>query len=353
MNKNLILKSPQFSCDELGTVPSERSIDELLEMGFVVVDKDCGPTSHTVADSVKHVLGCSRTGHSGTLDPKVTGVLVMGLGKATRLMEYMLKSDKVYVCLMYVHKKVSKEKVLEALKKFTGEIMQMPPIVSAVKRQLRPRTIYSLDLLDYQDEGQNILFKVSCQHGTYIRKLCSDIGEFLGTGAQMAELRRIKAGPFTEDDFSLGVDKLRNLFNLYLKHCSFDDSIDSMSRFEQELRKYLRPMEDLLCEFRKVYVHDSSIDSLSHGYDLAIPGVAKISEGISVDEEVAVLSGKGELVAMGTAIMDSDGIMDAKTGMCVKINKVFMEVGYYPKIDYFKENYVEQFAVSRKERGLD
>ena len=99
---NLILKSTQFSCDELGTVPEERSIDELLDKGFVTIDKDCGPTSHTTADNVKQVLGTSKTGHSGTLDPKVTGVLVMGLGRATRLMEYMLKSDKVYVCLMYV-----------------------------------------------------------------------------------------------------------------------------------------------------------------------------------------------------------------------------------------------------------
>ncbi len=357
MNKNLsnhlLLKSTQFSCDELGTVPIERSIDELLEKGFVNIDKDCGPTSHTVADNVKKVLGVSKTGHSGTLDPKVTGVLVMGLGRATRLMEYMLKSDKVYVCLMYVHQKVSRDKIEQALKKFTGEIMQMPPIVSAVKRQLRPRTIYSIDLLDYADEGQNILFKVSCQHGTYIRKLCSDLGEHLGVGAQMAELRRTKAGPFVEEDFSLGVDKLRNLFELYLKHDDGSKDLDNMSRFEQELRKYVRPMEDLLCEFKKIYVHDSSIDSLSHGYDLAVPGVSKLSSDIEKDEVVAIMSSKGELIAMGTAIMTSGEIMDAKEGMCATIDKVFMDVGYYPKIEYFKENYPEQFIVSRKERGLE
>jgi H/ACA ribonucleoprotein complex subunit 4 len=350
---NLILKSTQFSCDELGVVPIERTIEELLEKGFINIDKDCGPTSHTVADNVKKVLGVSKTGHSGTLDPKVTGTLVMGLGRATRLMEYMLKSDKVYICLMYVHQKVPLVKIEEALKKFTGEIMQMPPIVSAVKRQLRPRTIYSIGLLDYADEGQNILFKVSCQHGTYIRKLCSDMGEFLGVGAQMAELRRVKAGPFTENNFSIGTDKLRNLYDLYLKHVSELDDLDNMSRFEQELRKYVRPMEDLLVEFKKVYVHDSCIDSLSHGYDLAAPGISKLSENIEVGEEVGVLSSKGELIAMGTAIIDTDGMMKAKTGMCVTINKVFMDVGYYPAIDYFKEKYPEQFVVSRKERGLE
>ena len=350
---NLILKSTQFSCDELGVVPIERTIDELIEKGFVNIDKDCGPTSHTVADNIKKILGTTKSGHSGTLDPKVTGTLVMGLGRATRLMEYMLKSDKVYVCLMYVHKKVSREKIEEGLRKFTGEIMQMPPIISAVKRQLRPRTIYSIDLLDYADEGQNVLFKVSCQHGTYIRKLCSDLGEYFGVGAQMAELRRTKAGPFTENDFSIGADKLRNLYNLYLKHDDGSQDLDNMSRFEKELRKYVRPMEDLLCEFKKIYVHDSSIDSLSHGYDLAVPGVSKLSSDIKKDEVVAVLSSKGELIAMGTAIMDSDEIMKAKQGMCATIDKVFMDVGYYPNIDYFKENYPEQFVVSRKERGLE
>ncbi|NQZ85687.1 MAG: RNA-guided pseudouridylation complex pseudouridine synthase subunit Cbf5 [Nanoarchaeales archaeon] len=350
---NLILKSTQFSCDELGVVPIERTIEELFDRGFVNIDKDCGPTSHTVADSVKHILGSSKTGHSGTLDPKVTGTLVMGLGRATRLMEYMLKSDKVYVCLMYVHKKVSRDDIEKALKKFTGTIMQMPPIVSAVKRQLRPRTIYSIDLLDYSDEGQNVLFKVSCQHGTYIRKLCSDMGEFLGVGAQMAELRRTKAGPFTENDFSISCDKLRNLHDLYLMNDDGSKELDKMSRFEIELRKYVRPMEDLLCEFKKIYVHDSSIDSLSHGYDLAVPGVSRLSPDIKKDEKIAVLSSKGELIAMGTAIMDSDEIMKASGGMCSTIDKVFMDVGYYPKIDYFKEKYPEQFIVSRRERGLE
>lgn len=340
-----------FSCDELGVVPLERNIDDLLEKGFVVVDKDSGPTSHTVADAVKKVLDSSRAGHSGTLDPKVTGVLVMGLGRATRLMEYMLKSDKVYVCLMYVHKKVSKERIEEALKKFTGEIMQMPPIVSAVKRQLRPRTVYSIDLLDYADGGQNILFKVSCQHGTYIRKLCSDIGEFLGVGAQMAELRRTKAGPFTENDFSLGVDKLRNLFNLYMMNDDGSNNLDTMSRFEQEFRKYLRPMEDLLVEFKKVYVHDSSIDSLTHGYDLAAPGVASLSKDIEVGEEIAIFTGKGELIAMGEALLDSDSMMKVSSGMCVRIDKVLMDVGYYPKIEYYKEKYPEQFEICKREKA--
>jgi len=343
MKESLLLKSEEFVCKDLGIVPKERSIFELIEKGFLIIDKDSGPTSHQTTDYVKGVIECSKAGHSGTLDPKVTGVLVLGLGKGTRLMEYMLKSDKVYVCLMYVHKPVPKAKIEETLKKFTGTIMQLPPIVSAVKRELRPRTIYSIDLLDYKDEGQNILFKVSCQHGTYIRKLCSDIGEFLSVGSQMVELRRTKAGPFTENDGIISVDKLRNLFNLYLmsKDKSFEGGV---SPYETELRKYLRPMEDLIFDFKKVYVHDTAVDSLSHGYDLMIPGISYYSEGIKEGEDVVIFTSKGELIAIGKAQCSSDFVAKNEKGVFVKTNKVFMDVGYYPDIEYFNEKYPMEMA---------
>lgn len=341
MKENLLLKSEEFTTKECGEIPSERTVFDLIEKGFMVIDKDSGPTSHQSTDSLKHILDCSKAGHSGTLDPKVTGVLVMGLGKGTRLMEYMLRSDKVYVCLMYVHKEVSKEKILDAFEKFTGTIMQLPPIVSAVKRELRPRTIYSIDLLDYKDGGQNVLFKVSCQHGTYIRKLCSDIGEYLGAGAQMAELRRTKAGPFTEEHDMISLDKLRNLYNLYLMN---KDKFEGKENpYEIELRTYLRPMEGLLKGFKKVYVHDSAVDSLAHGYGLAIPGVSYFSSDIKKDDEVAVLTAKGELISIGIAQFDSNHVLENDKGIFVKASKVFMDVGFYPDIDYFKKNYPEQF----------
>lgn len=321
-----LIKHDEQPSEKFGKDPYDRTIDELLDKGAIIIDKSSGPTSHQETDHVKKVLEIEKAGHSGTLDPAVTGVLLMGLGRATRLMEYMLKSDKEYVCLMYVHKPVSEEKIKEALQKFTGTILQTPPRVSAVKRQERERTIYNIELLDIKDESQHVLFKVSCQHGTYIRKLCSDIGDYLGVGAHMKELRRTKAGPLREEDGSISVDKLRNLWELY------NDSVgDEKEVFEKELRKYIMPMEEILKDFKKVYARDSAVGTLTYGSDLAIPGVAKLDEEIEIGEEVAVMTLRGELIAMGTAFLSSQNVMKKNKGAFVKTSKVFMDPDYYPK----------------------
>ena len=326
IKSKILIKNDICTNSDYGIEPTKRSISELLDKGFIVLDKDSGPNSHDLTDQVKKVLETTKTGHSGTLDPKVTGVLLIGLGRATRLMEYMLKSDKEYVCLLYLHKEVPKDKIKEVMKKFTGKIMQTPPIVSAVKREEREREIYSIKILDIKDNGQYVLFRVSCQHGTYIRKLCSDIGEYLGVGGQMIELRRTKAGPFTEDDESISLDNLRNLWDLYNESKGKEKDI-----FEKEIRKYVRPMEMLLKDFKTVYVKDTSIDSLCHGNDLAIPGVCKVERGILVGEEVAIFTLKGELVSMGTALLTSEDSMKKNKGIFVKTEKVFMDIGTYQK----------------------
>lgn len=328
----VLIKRDEESSPKFGKLPEKRSFDELLDKGAIVVDKDAGPTSHEEVDFVKRILGIERAGHSGTLDPQVSGVLVVGLGRATRLMEYMLKSNKEYVCLMYLHKSVSLDKIKDALGKFTGKIMQTPPIVSAVKREEREREIYSIDLLDVKDGGQNVLFRVSCEHGTYIRKLCSDIGDYLGVGGQMIELRRTKAGPMSESDNIVCLDKLRNLHELYLESKGVDRKI-----FEKELRKYVVPMERLLTDFKKVYVRDNAVNSLSHGSDLALPGVAKLDEGIEIGEEIALMTLKGELIAMGVAFLSSDDAMKKNKGAFVKTYKVFMEPNLYPREWKFDE----------------
>lgn len=318
---------------KFGVEPNKRSIQDLLDKGVAIVDKDAGPTSHESADFLKKILGVDKAGHSGTLDPKVTGVLVCGLGRATRLMEYMLKSNKEYICLMYVHKELEKEKIEEALKKFTGKIMQTPPVVSAVKRVEREREIYYIDLLDF--EGQNVLFRVGCQHGTYIRKLCSDLGEYLGCGAHMKELRRTKAGPFREEDGVISLDKLRNLYELY------NETSDKEEKqiYETELRKYLKPMEDILVDYKKVFVRDTAVDYVANGSDLAIPGVLSVQEGIEMGETVVMVTSKGELIGIGMAFLSTKDVMKKEKGAFVKSHKIFMEVGYYPrKWDFKKEN---------------
>lgn len=328
---NLVIKNNDVIYDEFGVYPNKRTIQELFEKGFIVLDKDSGPTSHQTADMVKNVLGIEKVGHSGTLDPKVTGVLIMGLGRGTRLMEYMLKSNKEYVCLMYLHKEVSDNEIYDVFRKFTGEIEQLPPIVSAVKRQVRTRRIYENEVL--QIKGQYVLFRCLCERGTYMRKLCTDMAADLGVGGQMVELRRTKAGPYREEDSSIGLDKLKNLLDLYSESLGKEKEI-----FENEIRKYVRPMEDLLVEFKKVYVRDNAVETLCHGYNLAIPGVYKFDDSIEAQEEVCVFSMKGELVAMGKALMSGKEISQNSKGMCVSINKVFMDVGTYPAVPWFLEN---------------
>ena len=149
----------------------------------------------------------------------------------------------------------------------------------------------------------------------------------LGVGGQMIELRRIKAGPFTENDGIISLDELRNLLELY------DEVKNEKEKqiIEKELRKYIRPMEELLKEFKKVYVFDSCIDSLSHGQDLAVPGVSKLDFGIQIGEEVAIFSLKGELVAVGKSLMTSEELMKKEKGIFVRIYKTFMDIGVYPK----------------------
>ncbi len=320
---NLLIKREEETSNDFGTIPEKRTISELLDKGFIVIDKDAGPTSHQEVDFLKKILEIDKAGHSGTLDPQVTGVLVTGLGRATRLMEYMLKSNKEYVCLLYLHSEIEESKIRDAFKTFTGKIIQLPPIVSAVKRQEREREIYENKILDIRD-NKYVLFKCKCQHGTYIRKLCSDIALSLSVGGQMIELRRTKAGPFTEDDNSIGLDKLRNLYDLYK---------ENNIKYETQIRKYIKPMEDLLCEFKKVYVRDSAVYTLAHGFNLAIPGISKLDDNISKGEEIAVFTLKGELVAMGTALMSAKEITENKNGMCVSIEKVFMDINEYPNLN--------------------
>ncbi len=321
MNNKILVKCKEKTNDKFGKKPSKRTITELFDRGIINVDKDAGPTSQTVVTNVKCILSIDKAGHSGTLDPQVTGILLVGLGKATRLMEYMLKSPKEYVCLLYLHKEVDEKTIRNIFKKFTGKIMQTPPIVSAVKRQEREREIYENEILEIHEDKKHVLFRVLCQHGTYIRKLCVDMADSMGTKGQMLELRRTKAGPLREENDSISLDKLRNLYELYKKD----------KKYESELRKYIKPMEIVLKDFKKVYARDSAVNSLCFGSDLAIPGVSELDEGIELGEEVAILSLKGELIAMGTAFLTSKDVMKKNKGAFVKTHKVFMDPGTYPE----------------------
>ena len=319
MNRELLVKKNAETSDKFGCDPDERSTEELVGYGVVNIDKSPGPTSHMVSSYAKEILGVTKSGHSGTLDPRVTGVLPIAIGRATRAVETLLKAGKEYVAVFHLHKEVPKGKVIHTLKEFVGRIRQKPPIKSAVKRQFRFREVYYIDIMEVEEK--DLLLRIGCQAGTYIRKLAHDIGVKLDTGCHMAELRRTKAGPFSEA-------------NLYTLH----DLRDAYHYWKEEgndlyLRKVIQPVENAVSHIPKVYVFDSTVNSLCHGVNLKIPGISKLESGIEKNDAVAVMTLKGELVCLGKSMMSSDEIMGSVRGIAVKTEKVFMLPRTYPKVE--------------------
>lgn len=294
---------------KFGYSPEERPLEETINYGIINLDKPKGPTSHQVSDHVKKILNINKAGHSGTLDPQVTGVQPIALGRATRIAQFLLTAPKEYVCVMHLHNEVNEEKLKEMFTQFVGKIKQLPPVKSAVKREERIREIYDFEILEI--EGKDILFRVKCQAGTYIRKLCHDLGKALGTGAHMAELRRTQAGPFTEKDNLITLQDLADAFHYYtegnktfLNHC-------------------IQPIEKAVSHLPKCWILDTTILSLTHGRELAIPGISKL-ENFKKGEIVAVMTLRGELVALGEAVISAVEINSKERGLAVKIKKVFM-----------------------------
>lgn len=303
----------------LGVYPNERPIKELLDFGVVNLDKPAGPTSHQVSAYVQKALHIEKSGHSGTLDPGVTGILAVSLGRGTRVSQSLLTAGKEYVCLMKIHEEKSREEVEKVLKEFTGKIRQLPPVKSAVKRQWRNRNVYYNELLDH--EGSEVLFRVGCQAGTYIRKLCHDMGEAFGCGAHMAELRRTKAGPFKEDETLVTLHDLADAYAFWKENGD-----------EIYLRKCIQPLEVAVAHLPTVTLLDSTVHSITQGATLKVKGIASVSSNIQASELVAMKTLKGELVAVGEALMISKDMATKDRGVAVKSTQVFMPVGTYPKM---------------------
>lgn len=312
-----VLTKVEFNTNpDKGQYPDKRPTEEIIQFGVINLDKPKGPSSHQVSDYVQKILGIKKSGHSGTLDPAVTGILPTALGRSTRIVEALLKAGKEYVCIMHLHNEVKENDIRKVCKKFTGKIMQKPPIKSSVKRVIRQREIYYLEILEIEEK--DVLFIVGCEAGTYIRKLCHDIGEALGVGAHMAELRRTKAGPFNEDN---------NLITL-------QDLKDAMHYWKEEdndklLRYCIQPVETAVNHLPKIWVMDSTIPSLCHGIDLKVPGIAKLHSNIEPDQMIAIMSLKDELVALGTAKMASNKILKEEKGIAALTHKVFMQSNLY------------------------
>lgn len=300
-----------------GKEPSERSIQEYLELGVINLDKTAGPTSHQVVSWVKLALDVDKAGHGGTLDPQVTGVLPIAILRATKVVRSMLEAPKEYVCVLETHRDTNPKRLEEVINEFRGPIYQVPPLKSAVKRELRVRTIYDVEVME--TTNRLALFRVSCEAGTYIRKLCHDVGLVLGPGAHMRELRRSRTGPFHEST-SVTLHDVR-------------DAIEHWRETSDEtwVREVIRPVEELVEHLPRVVIRDSAVDAICHGADLALPGVVAVEKRLAERDLAAIFTLKGELVAVGRAKMDAAGIVERPSGIAVKTERVVMLPGTYPR----------------------
>ena len=265
--ENLVEIDQDLTDDAYGTYYDKRNIEQLLNYGLIILDKPPGPTSHETVAWTKRLLKIPKIGHSGTLDPQVSGVLPLGLGEATKALGVLLYGPKEYHALGRIHSLPSKEKLEKTIKLFTGEIFQKPPQRSAVVRQTRIRTIHELEVLEQKE--RLLLTRILCESGTYIRKLYYDIGEFLGPGATMIELRRTRVDQFRESDGLVTLHELAYAFSLWEE-----------KKDESKLKAMIKPVEYALSEIKSVVIRDSAVDAMCHGAQLAIPGILRISQNL-------------------------------------------------------------------------
>jgi tRNA pseudouridine55 synthase len=282
----------------------------MKDFGLIVVDKPVGPTSHRVVNLVRRGTGLTKVGHAGTLDPRASGVLVLCLGAATRLSEYLSTSSKSYEAVIrfgsstqtydsdgQVTRKTNLapdlDQIRSHLANFVGEIEQVPPPFSAIKikgrkayelarkgqePELGPRRviIHRLEVLSYK--SPDLTVQLDCSAGTYVRSLAHDLGERAGTGAFLAALRRTRAGPFTLDD-AVPLSRLEAAF--------------MGGRWED----FLRPAADALPQLEIVRVREEDLERIRFGHAIPSEGETQgMARGLGPD---------GRLVAILEAVPGS------------------------------------------------
>ncbi|KAJ4847011.1 centromere/microtubule-binding protein cbf5 [Turnera subulata] len=304
-----------------GYSPLKRPLAEYIRYGVINLDKPANPSSHEVVAWIKRILRVEKTGHSGTLDPKVTGNLIVCIDRATRLVKSQQGAGKEYVCVARLHNKVPDvAKVARALEALTGAVFQRPPLISAVKRQLRIRTIYESKLLEFDPDRNLVVFWISCEAGTYVRTMCVHLGLILGVGGHMQELRRVRSGIMGESDNMVTMHDLMDAQWVYDNY-----------RDESYLRRVIMPLEKLLTSYKRLVVKDSAVNAICYGAKLMIPGLLRFENDIEVGEEVVLMTTKGEAIALGIAEMTTAVMATCDHGVVAKIKRVVMDRDTYPR----------------------
>jgi tRNA pseudouridine55 synthase len=287
--------------------PGERSVGELLAFGVVNLDKPAGPSAHEVAAWVRDLAGVERAAHAGTLDPKVTGCLPVLSGDATRLAPAFLEGAKQYVAVLELHGPAPAN--LESVAgEFEGELYQKPPRKSAVARRLRTRTVHDLDVLEV--EPRRALLSIRCESGTYVRKLCHDLGLALGTGAHMGHLRRVGTDPFDDRD-------------LHYLHDLVDGLAFAETGEEDLLRRVVAPAEAALSHLPSVTVATTAAEAVAEGAPVYAPGVVDFEAAAADagrDDPLVCYTPGGTAVCLGHRVGD----LDAEAGAVVSLDRVLV-----------------------------
>ncbi|KAG1473088.1 hypothetical protein G6F56_001154 [Rhizopus delemar] len=286
-----------------GSSPLKRPLDEYVRYGVINLDKPANPSSHEVVAWIKRILRVEKTGHSGTLDPKVTGNLIVCVDRATRLVKSQQGAGKEY-----------------SIETLTGAVFQRPPLISAVKRQLRVRTVHEAKLLEFDNDRHLAVFWAGCEAGTYMRTLCVHLGLLLGVGGHMQELRRVRSGITSENDEIVTMHDVMDAQWLY------DNTKD-----ENYLRRVVRPLESLLTNYKRIVVKDSAVNAICYGAKLMIPGLLRFESGLEVNEEVVLMTTKGEAIALAYAQMTTAVMATCDHGVVAKVKRVIMERDTYPR----------------------
>mmetsp|Transcript_11858 Transcript_11858/g.14970 ORF Transcript_11858/g.14970 Transcript_11858/m.14970 type:complete len:479 (+) Transcript_11858:139-1575(+) len=318
---DLHIRTSHYTPIPSGSSPLSRPLTDHISYGVINLDKPANPSSHEVVSWIKRILRVEKTGHSGTLDPKVTGCLIVCIDRATRLVKAQQSAGKEYVGVVRLHSAVEDTRQLNrAVETLTGALFQRPPLISAVKRQLRIRTIYDSKLVEY-DEKRNLgIFWVSCEAGTYVRTLCVHLGLLVGTGGHMQELRRVRSGVMDENS------------NLVTMHDVMDaQHVYDTTKDEKYLRRVVMPLEVLLTNYKRIVVKDSAVNAICYGAKLMIPGLLRFADDIDIGQEVVLMTTKGEAIAVALAQMTTAVMATCDHGVVAKIKRVIMERDAYPR----------------------
>ncbi|CAH0024230.1 unnamed protein product [Clonostachys rhizophaga] len=320
--EKLLVRTGHFTPIPNGCSPLKRDLKSYISSGVINLDKPSNPSSHEVVSWVKRILRVEKTGHSGTLDPKVTGCLIVCIDRATRLVKSQQGAGKEYVCVIRLHDKLpgGQPQFAKALETLSGALFQRPPLISAVKRQLRIRTIYESKLIEFDNDRHLGVFWVSCEAGTYIRTLCVHLGLLLGVGAHMQELRRVRSGAMDENKH------LVTLHDVLDAQWTMDNTRD-----ESYLRRVIAPLETLLTGYKRLVVKDSAVNAVCYGAKLMLPGLLRYESGIEHHEEVVLMTTKGEAIALGIAQMSTVEMSTCDHGVVAKVKRCIMERDLYPR----------------------